>query len=133
MAGSGETCQWGEMRGVLTGAALHQSRFICLAETCAGVEVTADPAGGRHMVAVSTNLPLVSAFGIDPANAFGFWDWVGGRYSVCSAVGVLPLAITYGFPMAADFLAGAHAPPPPLQTSGAAEWPCASPWLPRFA
>ena len=42
----------------------------------------------KHMVAVSTNLKLVSEFGIDPDNAFGFWDWVGGRYSVCSAVGI---------------------------------------------
>jgi hypothetical protein len=36
-------------------------------------------------------------FGIDPENAFGFWDWVGGRYSVCSAVGILPLSLQYGF------------------------------------
>lgn len=49
------------------------------------------------MVAVSTNLKLVKEFGIDPANAFGFWDWVGGRYSVCSAVGILPLSLQYGF------------------------------------
>ena len=51
----------------------------------------------RHMVAVSTNLPAVAAFGLDPANAFGFWDWVGGRFSVSSAVGVLPLSLQYGF------------------------------------
>lgn len=51
----------------------------------------------KHMVAVSTNLKLVKEFGIDPANAFGFWDWVGGRYSVTSAVGVLPLSLQYGF------------------------------------
>lgn len=49
------------------------------------------------MVAVSTNLKLVKEFGINPDNAFGFWDWVGGRYSVCSAVGILPLALQYGF------------------------------------
>ena len=42
----------------------------------------------RHFVAVSTNLDAVSEFGIDPANAFGFWDWVGGRYSMCSAIGL---------------------------------------------
>jgi glucose-6-phosphate isomerase len=63
----------------------------------------------KHMVAVSTNLPEVAAFGIDPANAFGFWDWVGGRYSVCSAVGVLPLALQYGYPVVEKFLAGARA------------------------
>ncbi|KAH9758681.1 glucose-6-phosphate isomerase [Citrus sinensis] len=51
----------------------------------------------KHMVAVSTNLTLVEKFGIDPNNAFAFWDWVGGRYSVCSAVGVLPLSLQYGF------------------------------------
>nr|XP_023915398.1 glucose-6-phosphate isomerase, cytosolic B-like [Quercus suber] len=51
----------------------------------------------KHMVAVSTNLTLVEKFGIDPNNAFAFWDWVGGRYSVCSAVGVLPLSLQYSF------------------------------------
>ncbi|XP_008783474.1 glucose-6-phosphate isomerase, cytosolic [Phoenix dactylifera] len=61
----------------------------------------------KHMVAVSTNLPLVKEFGIDPANAFAFWDWVGGRYSVCSAVGVLPLSLQYGFPIVQKFLNGA--------------------------
>lgn len=63
----------------------------------------------KHMVAVSTNLEGVEAFGIDPANAFGFWDWVGGRYSVCSAVGVLPLALHYGWEPVAAFLDGARA------------------------
>jgi glucose-6-phosphate isomerase len=42
----------------------------------------------RHFVAVSTNAEKVSAFGIDPANMFGFWDWVGGRYSMDSAIGL---------------------------------------------
>lgn len=59
------------------------------------------------MVAVSTNLKLVKEFGIDPNNAFGFWDWVGGRYSVTSAVGVLPLALQYGFDTTEKFLKGA--------------------------
>ena len=54
-------------------------------------------ATSKHMVAVSTNLKLVEEFGIDPENAFGFWDWVGGRYSVTSAVGLLPLSLQYGF------------------------------------
>ncbi|RUL89252.1 glucose-6-phosphate isomerase [Tautonia sociabilis] len=63
----------------------------------------------KHMVAVSTNLEAVQAFGIDPANAFGFWNWVGGRYSVCSAVGVLPLALQYGMEHVGHFLDGAHA------------------------
>ncbi|KAK9866033.1 hypothetical protein WJX84_007669 [Apatococcus fuscideae] len=62
----------------------------------------------KHMVAVSTNLKLVKEFGIDAENAFGFWDWVGGRYSVCSAVGVLPLALQYGWPVVERFLKGAN-------------------------
>ncbi|CAK9861732.1 unnamed protein product [Sphagnum jensenii] len=61
----------------------------------------------KHMVAVSTNLKLVKEFGLDPDNAFAFWDWVGGRYSVCSAVGLLPLAIQYGFNKVNQFLEGA--------------------------
>ncbi|KAE8656042.1 Glucose-6-phosphate isomerase, cytosolic 1 [Hibiscus syriacus] len=61
----------------------------------------------KHMVAVSTNLMLVEKFGIDPNNAFAFWDWVGGRYSVCSAVGVLPLSLQYGFSIVEKFLKGA--------------------------
>ncbi|KAL8514396.1 hypothetical protein ACS0TY_013490 [Phlomoides rotata] len=61
----------------------------------------------KHMVAVSTNLTLVEKFGIDPENAFAFWDWVGGRYSVCSAVGVLPLSLQYGFEVVERFLKGA--------------------------
>ncbi|GBF92522.1 cytosolic phosphoglucose isomerase, partial [Raphidocelis subcapitata] len=63
----------------------------------------------KHMVAVSTNLKLVKEFGIDPVNAFGFWDWVGGRYSVCSAVGMLPLTLQYGWDVMSSFLAGANA------------------------
>ena len=59
-----------------------------------------------HMVAVSTNLKLVKEFGIDPENAFAFWDWVGGRYSVCSAVGMLPLSLQYGFDIMEQFLTG---------------------------
>ena len=62
----------------------------------------------KHFVAVSTALDKVAEFGIDPANAFGFWNWVGGRYSVDSAVG-LPLVLTLGPVNFADFLAGFHA------------------------
>jgi glucose-6-phosphate isomerase len=49
----------------------------------------------KHFVAVSTNAEKVTAFGIDLANMFGFWDWVGGRYSLPSAIG-LPLMISIG-------------------------------------
>jgi glucose-6-phosphate isomerase len=62
----------------------------------------------RHFVAVSTNTDAIKAFGIDPANMFPFWDWVGGRYSVWSAIG-LPIALSVGFGYFSDFLAGAHA------------------------
>ena len=62
----------------------------------------------KHFVAVSTALDKVAEFGIDPANAFGFWSWVGGRYSVDSAVGT-SLAVAIGPEGFADFLAGFHA------------------------
>ena len=61
----------------------------------------------RHFVALSTNLEAVAAFGIDPTNAFAFWDWVGGRYSCWSAIG-LSIALSVGFGHFRDFLAGAH-------------------------
>ena len=61
----------------------------------------------KHFVAVSTALDKVEAFGIDPANAFGFWDWVGGRYSVGSAIGT-SLAVAVGPERFAEFLAGMH-------------------------
>ena len=62
----------------------------------------------RHFVAVSTNTEAIKTFGIDPANMFPFWDWVGGRYSVWSAIG-LPVALAVGFGYFSDLLAGAHA------------------------
>jgi len=48
------------------------------------------------------------SFGISADNVFGFWDWVGGRYSVTSAVGVVPLALQYGMDVVRGFLGGAH-------------------------
>ena len=73
-------------------------------------EIDADAAKvvRQQMVAVSTNTAGVTDFGIAAENIFGFWDWVGGRYSVCSAVGALPLALQFGFDTVAAFLAGAH-------------------------
>ncbi len=70
-------------------------------------EALGDDAVGKHFVAVSTNKQLVEAFGIDSANMFGFWDWVGGRYSVNSAIGLSLMAVI-GKEAYADFLAGAH-------------------------
>ena len=67
-----------------------------------------ETAVAKHVVAVSTNLDAVAAFGIDPANAFGFWDWVGGRYSMDSAIG-LSTMIAIGPEGFADLLAGFHA------------------------
>ena len=61
----------------------------------------------RHFVAVSTNADEVATFGIDPDNMFGFWDWVGGRYSVDSAVG-LSLMVAIGPDRFDEFLAGFH-------------------------
>merc|ERR1719324_317030 len=62
-----------------------------------------------HMAACSTALDKTAAFGIDPANVFGFWDWVGGRFSCWSAVGVLPLSLQYGFDMVMKFHEGGRA------------------------
>src|SRR5690625_1890257 len=87
-----------------------------------GVEITDDAsrrsAVARHFVAVSTALDKVADFGIDPDNAFGFWDWVGGRYSVDSAIGT-SLAIAIGPENFREFLAGFHAVDEHLRT---AEW-----------
>jgi glucose-6-phosphate isomerase len=67
-----------------------------------------EKAVSKHFAALSTNIPAVKAFGIDPENAFEFWDWVGGRYSCWSAVG-LPIALSVGFENFRAFLRGAHA------------------------
>jgi glucose-6-phosphate isomerase len=67
-----------------------------------------DPAAiAKHFVAVSTNAREVAAFGIDPANMLPFWDWVGGRYSLWSAIG-LPIALAIGMDHFEELLAGAH-------------------------
>ncbi|MGH9082111.1 MAG: glucose-6-phosphate isomerase, partial [Acidimicrobiales bacterium] len=66
-----------------------------------------EAAVARHFVAVSTNAEAVSAFGIDPTNMFGFWEWVGGRYSMDSAIG-LSTMLAIGPEHFADMLAGFH-------------------------
>jgi glucose-6-phosphate isomerase len=66
-----------------------------------------DAAVRNHFVAVSTNAEKVAEFGIDTENMFGFWDWVGGRYSLWSAIG-LPIALAVGFERFEQLLAGAH-------------------------
>ncbi len=73
------------------------------------VEALGDEAAvARHFVAVSTNAEEVAAFGIDTDNMFVFWDWVGGRYSLWSAIG-LPIALAVGMDRFEELLAGAHA------------------------
>jgi glucose-6-phosphate isomerase len=67
-----------------------------------------DAAIAKHFVAVSTNAEEVAAFGIDTQNMFEFWDWVGGRYSMCSAVG-LPLMVAIGPDNFVEMLEGFHA------------------------
>ncbi|MCL2781268.1 MAG: glucose-6-phosphate isomerase [Actinomycetia bacterium] len=73
------------------------------------LDALGDPAAvARHFVAVSTNAAEVGAFGIDVANMFGFWDWVGGRYSMDSAIG-LSTMIAIGPAAFGELLAGFHA------------------------
>lgn len=67
-----------------------------------------DTAVAKHFVALSTNLEGVKSFGIDPNNMFTFWDWVGGRYSLWSAIG-LPIACAIGFDRFEELLSGAFA------------------------
>lgn len=95
----------------LTNARMARGWFLrALAEADAvdGSDEQNDEAIAKHFVAVSTALDKVAEFGIDPDNAFGFWDWVGGRYSVDSAVG-LPVAIAVGPENFREFLSGFHA------------------------
>jgi glucose-6-phosphate isomerase len=87
----------------LTNARLCKSWLL---EALSGQDAAA--AVRKHFVAVSTALDRVEAFGIDPANAFGFWDWVGGRYSMDSAIGT-SLAVAIGPASFAELLAGFHA------------------------
>ena len=72
------------------------------------IKALGEKAVGAHFAAISTALDKVAAFGIAPERVFGFWDWVGGRYSVWSAIG-LPLMIAIGAENFGKFLDGAHA------------------------
>ena len=80
----------------------HTARAWCLAA------LKDEKAVARHFVAVSTNAKEVVCFGIDPQNMFEFWDWVGGRYSLCSAVG-LALMVAIGPERFDEMLDGFHA------------------------
>ncbi len=79
----------------------HYARDWFLAQSPAETHVA------NHFVAVSTNREAVAAFGIDPANMFEFWDWVGGRYSLWSAIG-LSIVLSVGPERFAELLEGAH-------------------------
>ncbi|OGR40176.1 MAG: glucose-6-phosphate isomerase [Elusimicrobia bacterium GWA2_64_40] len=92
------------------------SKTFTTQETMANAETARDwaletlkdkAAIAKHFVAVSTNAAKVSAFGIDTANMFGFWDWVGGRYSMFSAIG-LSTMLAIGPKHFREMLAGAH-------------------------
>ncbi len=93
------------------------SKTFTTAETLTNARVARDwlleglgageEAVAQHFVAVSTNAEGVRAFGIDPANMFGFWDWVGGRYSFASAIG-LSLMVAIGRERFAELLDGFH-------------------------
>jgi glucose-6-phosphate isomerase len=72
------------------------------------VDALGESAVPRHFVAVSTATEEVKKFGIDPNNMFEFWDWVGGRYSLWSAIG-LPIAVVVGADAFEELLAGGHA------------------------
>jgi glucose-6-phosphate isomerase len=94
----------------LTNARLARAWLLDELRESGAIEVgeeAASAAVAKHFVAVSTALDKVAAFGIDPENAFGFWDWVGGRYSVDSAIGT-SVAVAIGPANFTDFLAGFH-------------------------
>lgn len=85
------------------------------------VKSMGDDCVAKHVVACSTALDKTKAFGIDSNNVFGFWDWVGGRFSVWSAVGVLALSLQYGFGVVNKFLEGGHAMDEHFQKASAKE------------
>jgi glucose-6-phosphate isomerase len=111
------------LAGVLARVNPARTLFIVASKTFTTIETMTNAASARawflasgageadiagHFVAVSTNTARAAEFGIAPANCFGFWDWVGGRYSLWSAVG-LPIAIWVGRDNFEALLEGAHA------------------------
>ncbi|CAB9501863.1 Glucose-6-phosphate isomerase [Seminavis robusta] len=79
-----------------------------LDDSLASISIKQADITAKHMIAVSSNPDLCKKFGILEQNVFGFWDWVGGRFSVCSAVGLVPLSLQFSFEVMEEFLAGAH-------------------------
>jgi glucose-6-phosphate isomerase len=112
-----------ELARILTRAQAKTTRVIIVSKSFTTLETTMNAKAvvtwlkdsgcsqsdiARALYAVTANVPAASAFGIAEDNVFPFWDWVGGRYSVWSAVG-LPIALQYGFETFREFLAGAEA------------------------
>ncbi|QIX52520.1 glucose-6-phosphate isomerase [Rhodococcus sp. DMU1] len=110
-----------DLTAQLTGLDPATTLFVVASKTFTTVETLTNATAARrwlvaalgedavaaHFVAVSTHASKVAEFGIDPANMFGFWDWVGGRYSVGSAIG-LAVMCAIGPVRFAEFLAGMH-------------------------
>ncbi len=94
----------------LTNARMAKAWLLDTLEASGAISGADDHASAvaKHFVAVSTALDKVAEFGIDPDNAFGFWDWVGGRYSVDSAIGTV-LAVAIGPERFTEMLSGFHA------------------------
>ena len=103
----------------MTNAAAARHWLMSGLQNITGSEVS-DDAIARHFVAVSTNAEKVSAFGIDTQNMFGFWDWVGGRYSVDSAIGLSVMTVA-GYDNFMRFLDGFHTMDEHFRTAPLAE------------
>jgi glucose-6-phosphate isomerase len=112
-----------ELARILARALPHSTRVIIVSKSFTTLETTMNAkavvawlkANGctksqinKALYAVTANVPAAQEFGVEEDHIFPFWDWVGGRYSVWSAVG-LPIALQYGFKTFEEFLAGAHA------------------------
>jgi glucose-6-phosphate isomerase len=112
-----------ELARILNRALPHSTRVIIVSKSFTTLETTMNAKAvvawlkenglknsqiSKALYAVSANVPAAKAFGVEEDHIFPFWDWVGGRYSVWSAVG-LPIALQYGFKTFEEFLAGAHA------------------------
>jgi len=112
-----------ELARILARAQPNSTRVIIVSKSFTTLETTMNakavvawlkdsgctkPQIAHALFAVTTNVPAAKEFGIEQENIFPFWDWVGGRYSVWSAVG-LPIALQYGFETFKQFLAGAEA------------------------
>ena len=92
----------------MTNAGTARAWFLAAAVGAGLAPAQAEAAVARHFAAMSTNTAAVTKFGIDPKNMFEFWDWVGGRYSLWSAIG-LSIALYLGMDNFEALLAGAHA------------------------